>query len=191
MTKTEAAPALEELLQFFKALADESRLKIIGILATEKRSVEEIATLLRLKAPTVSHHLAKLREAGIVRMEPAGNVHYYTLNESALHEWVKRILPAKAMAGWVKELDASAWERKVIHDFLEGDRLKTIPASRKKREVILRWLADQFEPGRTYTEKEVNETIDRYHEDFATLRRELIMAKLLERRPDQGLYWRV
>jgi DNA-binding transcriptional ArsR family regulator len=50
-----------ELLTMFKALADESRLKIIGLLATRERSVDELATTLKLKPPTVSHHLATLR----------------------------------------------------------------------------------------------------------------------------------
>ena len=49
----------QSLLHFFKVLADESRLKLLGILANGERSVDELATLLKLKAPTVSHHLAR------------------------------------------------------------------------------------------------------------------------------------
>ena len=49
----------QTLLQLFKALANEDRLKILGILATRERSIGELATLLDLKAPTVSHHLSR------------------------------------------------------------------------------------------------------------------------------------
>jgi DNA-binding transcriptional ArsR family regulator len=66
-----------ELLTMFKALADESRLKIIGLLATRERSVDELATTLKLKPPTVSHHLATLREIGLVDMRAAGTTHVY------------------------------------------------------------------------------------------------------------------
>jgi len=62
-------------LQFFRALADESRLKIVGLLANGERGVDELADALKLRAPTVSHHLAKLREAGLVRMRAEGTVH--------------------------------------------------------------------------------------------------------------------
>ena len=56
------------LLRLFKSLADESRLKIIGLLAADEHNVQDLAKLLKLKEPTVSHHLAILREAGLVQM---------------------------------------------------------------------------------------------------------------------------
>ncbi len=70
----------QTLLLFFKALADENRLKMIGILAEQECSVEELAAMLHLKAPTVSHHLAKLKELELVEMRPEGNTHVYRLN---------------------------------------------------------------------------------------------------------------
>ena len=47
----------EIMLQFCKAMADESRLKIIGLLSTAEHSVQQLASILELKEPTVSHHL--------------------------------------------------------------------------------------------------------------------------------------
>src|SRR5262249_52653938 len=81
-----------------------------------------------------------------------------------------------------------AWERKVLRDFFAGDRLKEIPAQEKKRLVILRWLADQFEWGRNYSEREVNLLLKRFHPDFASLRRSLIGHRFMER--EHGVYWR-
>ena len=52
---------------------------------------------------------------------------------------------------------------------------------------MLEHLAHQFEPGRTYREREVSSVLRRFHEDIATLRRELVGAKLLVRTTD-GVY---
>lgn len=180
---------LPTLVSFFKALADESRLRLIGILANKECSVEELAALIQLKGPTVSHHLAKLKELGLVVMRPEGNTHYYALDSGALQRLSKELLTPETIGSLVEDSESDAWEKKVLRDFLvDGVKLKEIPASRKKRDVILKWLVGQFEPGVRYPEPRVNETIGRHHPDFATLRRELIGAQLMAR--EQGVYWR-
>ena len=179
----------QALLQFFKVLADENRLKLLGLLANREQSVEELAALLQLRAPTVSHHLAKLRELDLVGMRPEGNTHIYWLNSEALRNTSKGLLSSEKMASLVDDVEGDAWERKVLRDFFEGTRLKEIPASRKKRSVILRWLATQFEHGILYKEAQVNEIIERHHPDTAWLRRELIAEKLMQR--ENGMYWRI
>jgi hypothetical protein len=179
----------ETLLQFFKAVADETRLKLLGILATREHSVEELAALLQLKAPTISHHLAKLKELNLVGMRSEGNIHIYWLNAEALRDSSKGLLSSEKMASLVDDVEGDAYERKVLKDFFEGMRLKEIPASRKKRSVILKWLANQFDPGVHYSEVQVNEILQRYHPDSATLRREMIGEHLLQR--EKGFYWRI
>ncbi|HEV2121439.1 MAG TPA: metalloregulator ArsR/SmtB family transcription factor [Chloroflexota bacterium] len=180
---------LNTVVRFFKALADESRLRLLGTLAGQECSVEELASRLGLTPPTVSHHLNKLKELGLVQMQPEGTTHVYRLNPEALREMSKTVLTPEKMASLVdSEEGGEAWERKVLRDFFEGERLKEIPASRKKRSVILKWLASQFEPDRRYPEREVNEIIKRYHPDAATLRRELIGSDLMQR--EGGIYWR-
>ncbi|BAZ13171.1 ArsR family transcriptional regulator [Calothrix sp. NIES-4071] len=184
------------LLRFFKALADESRLKIVGILASQECSVEELAALLQLKEPTVSHHLARLKELNLVSMRPEGNAHLYQLDSEALHNLSKEIFTPEKMASLVEDVSTQAWENKVLKTYIEGDfqnpeamqNLKEIPASRKKRLVILKWLVEKFEVGVKYPERTVNEIIKRYHPDCATLRRELVGYQLLVR--EQGIYWR-
>ncbi len=58
----------EALLEFFKLLADETRLQIVGLLARQDYSVEELAAILNLNPATISHHLAKLAGVKIVVM---------------------------------------------------------------------------------------------------------------------------
>ncbi|MBA2454709.1 MAG: winged helix-turn-helix transcriptional regulator, partial [Chloroflexia bacterium] len=88
----------QALLRFFKALGDESRLKIVGILAQDERSVDELAAMLSLKEPTVSHHLSKLKEIGLVSMTPDGNRRRYRLEVGALHLLSKEILMEETVA---------------------------------------------------------------------------------------------
>src|SRR5919201_659601 len=177
-----------ELVSFFKVLADSTRLKMVGILAAGERSVEELAELLQLKPPTVSHHLARLRRLGLVRMRADGNTHLYRLDEEVLRSWSQQLLSRERVSSLAEEVDGAAWERKVLNDFFEGDRLREIPARQKKRFVVLRWLADHFRPGERYRESQVNEILGRYHPDFATLRRLLVDEQLMQR--EKGLYWR-
>ncbi|MBF2066769.1 MAG: metalloregulator ArsR/SmtB family transcription factor [Calothrix sp. C42_A2020_038] len=184
------------LLRFFKALADESRLKILGILASQECSVEELAALLQLKEPTVSHHLARLKELNLVSMRPEGNAHLYQLDSEVLQNLSTEIFTPEKMASLVEDVSTQAWENKVLKTYIEGDfqnseavqRLKEIPASRKKRLVILKWLVEKFEVGIKYPERTVNEIIKRYHPDCATLRRELVGYQLMQR--EQGIYCR-
>lgn len=184
-----AAMRLENVLAFFKVLSDESRLKIVGVLASQERSVEELANLLDLRAPTVSHHLGRLKEAGLVSMRSEGTTHMYSLNAKELKALSKQVLAIDTIVTIADEVTTDSYERKILTDFFDGERLKEIPASRKKREVILRWLTLKFQPGTKYKEKDVNAIIGRHHADFATLRRELIGAKLLTR--ENGVYWRL
>jgi len=82
------------------------------------------------------------------------------------------------------------WEKKVLDIFLDGERLTQVPAKRKKRDVILRWLLQDFEPGVEYPEPEVNRILRRHHADCATLRRELFESGYLHRQGGGGAYWR-
>ena len=187
-TEAPASDELRALLVFLKTLADQTRLRILGLLAAEKRSVEELAALLNLKPSTVSWHLARLKEIGLVEMRAHGNTHVYRMNSKGLGR-INKLLAAPERAVMIGDVEADAWERKVLRDFIEEGRLSGIPTYSKKRQIILRWLATQFETGRDYSEKEVNEIIQRHHPDSATLRRELIGEKLMAR--EHGIYWRI
>jgi predicted transcriptional regulator len=182
---------LEELLLFFKALADSNRLKIVGLLAEQPLSVEEIAEMLHLRASTVSHHLARLAEAGLVSARAKGYYNVYSLEAGALEHMAERLLASDTLSAVAEDIDMDAYDRKVVADYsLPDGRLKTLPAQRKKLEAVLKHIAQAFEPGARYSEKQVNEILGRFHEDTATIRRELVGYHLLERAGGGGDYWR-
>src|SRR4051812_7192545 len=97
------------VLDLFKALADESRLRIIGLLATRERSVDELAATLELRPPTVSHHLARLKSAGLATMRKEGNIHFYALQTDILTQLSKEVLRLPEATA---HTDALAWDRK-------------------------------------------------------------------------------
>ena len=185
---------MERLVRALKALADLSRLRILGAVATQERTVEELASLLDLKTPTVSHHLAKLRDLGLIETRADGVTRWNALSQRGLESLAKLMSAPEVVATAAAEVEGVSWERKVLRDFLDESaasqlpRLREIPVQRKKRQVILRWLADRFEWDRDYAEQEVNALIKRHHEDTAYLRRELVGERLMAR--DAGRYWR-
>jgi predicted transcriptional regulator len=181
----------DELVQFFKALADANRLKILGLLAQQNLSVEQIAGMLDLSPSTVSHHLGYLAEVGLVRARAESYYNVYELDNKALEAQAQRLLSRETLPAIAAGVDLGGYDRKVVADYtLPDGRLKTIPAQRKKLEAVLRYIVQSFKPGLRYSEKQVNEILARFHEDTATLRREMVGYRLLARQGGGGEYWR-
>jgi biotin operon repressor len=180
----------EQLLTFFKAMADANRLRIVGLLAQKPHSVEELAAILELRSSTVSHHLSRLSQAGLVSARAESYYSIYRLDQSALEKAARTILSPESLTAVAGQADASAYDRKVLGAFLQKDgSLKTIPVQRKKLEAVLRYLVQSFDFGKRYPEKEVNQILSAFHEDTARLRRELVGYKMLAR--ESGEYWRL
>lgn len=178
----------DQVLRALRALANPSRLRILGMLAAGEYSLRDLADLLELREPTVARHLAILAAVDLVQRAPYDTGDLYTLDQSTL-EHLSRGHRAPALAPPPDEENADdAYARKVLRSFLDGERLRKIPDQRKKRQVILRWLAERLAPARLYPEAELNVILSAHHDDTATLRRELVAEGLLRRANDT--YWR-
>lgn len=147
------APALERdrLVDIFRALGEPTRLRLLGLIAERSRSASELAEAVAVGASTVSHHLDKLARARLVTVERAGQRRIYSLNAETLATFSRIARPGNARKGSEAEPRAH-----VIRDFFDGDRLKQIPAPRKKRVTVLQYLLERFAPGRDYLESEIN-----------------------------------
>jgi biotin operon repressor len=182
----------ETLLAFFKALSDANRLKLVGLLAENEASVEELAALLDISASTVSHHLSKLAAIGLVSARAEGYYSVYRLETDALESMARRLLREETLPDVAKDLDRKAYDRKVLKDYLREDgTIGQLPTNRRKLDVILRYITEHFDFGKIYTEKQVNEIIGGLNEDISGLRRDLISVGYLERKVDGSEYWRV
>ncbi|ANC72497.1 MULTISPECIES: DUF2087 domain-containing protein [Deinococcus] len=168
----------------FRALSHPARLTLLRLAWTEALSGEHLARLVQLAPATVSHHLAQLTEVGLMTVQPSGHYRLYRTDRTALDVSLTSLVQGSADVPFVED----PYEQRVLRAFLRGGKLLQIPAQRKKRDVVLRFLAGLFEPERRYPEAEVNALLGEYHPDFFTLRRELVGAGLLER--EQGEYWR-
>jgi predicted transcriptional regulator len=182
----------EELLNFFKALADDKRLKIVGLLAQQPCTVEQLAALLNLSASTTSHHLSRLAKAGLVEAHPDGHYYLYALQTDVLRSMAQRLLKEDTLPRLSDDIDLDAYDRKVLAAFIDAEgRITTFPSQEKKYLVLLRHVVKAFEPGQRYTEKQVNQILSFYHEDTADLRRNLVEFKLMAREGGGGEYWRL
>ena len=164
-----------ERVTILKTVADETRLAILALLAEEDSYVERIAAGLSLTPATVCYHLKKLESVGLVSAHRTQFYQIYTLNRTLLD------LPLGAFLSKPQPDADKLYRDKVWQSFFVSGRLTRIPAQLKKREIVLSRIAQEFAENRLYTETEVNEILTRYHEDYCTLRREMIACGFLKR----------
>ena len=169
----ELSPA--DRVTILKTVADETRLAILALLAEEDSYIERIAAGLSLTPATVCYHLKKLESVGLVSSRRTQFYQIYTLNHALLD------LPLAAFLSKPQRDADRVYRDKVCQSFFSGGRLTRIPAQLKKREIVLGKIAEAFAADRSYTEPEINEILTRYHEDYCTLRREMIACGFLKR----------
>lgn len=182
----------EELLNFLKALADDSRLKIVGLLSQRAYTVEQLSSLLGLGMSTTSHHLSRLTQAGLVSARADGHYYYYSLQTDVLRSLSQRLLKTETLRSFSNDVDLEAYDRKVLKAFTDEDgRITAFPSQEKKLLVLLRHVVKAFENDQRYSEKKVNEILARYNEDTAFLRRNLVSYRFMDREGGGGDYWRL
>ena len=176
-----------EVLDFVKAMTSAERLRVIGVLARGRTTQAEIAAQLHVPVRDVFNHLAYLVHVGVVREED-GN---YELDEKAIESLAREQFEGKRPAYEAKE-EKQEDVRKVLKAYLNADgTIKQIPQEGKKLLIILNYMLDAFAFDVTYTEKEVNTILRRFHVDTASLRRAYIDYGFLARESDGSKYWRV
>jgi hypothetical protein len=79
-------------------------------------------------------------------------------------------------------------QQRLLKPFVHDGRIVVIPTKQAKRLALLDWLAQEFEPGKRYSEQMVNLTLGQRHADTAALRRALVDEGFMDR--EAGQYWR-
>ena len=192
--------AQEQILFMLKALADESRLRLLQLLYPGESTVGNLAQSVGLSEPTVSHHLTRLREAGLVTLRTAGTQRFYCINNTGLTKFKKlageieklpaALKPEASDDRWIDALGFDAADQQVLRGHTSNAKLVRLPAQQKKFLVILRWLATLFQADRLYSESEVNDILKAvYAEDYVSLRRGLVDFGYLRRERGGGKYW--
>ena len=170
-----------QAISLLKCLADKSRIQILKSLMEEDMYVERLSERLGLTPATVSFHLKKLVDAGAVTSRKEQYYTIYAINGEVFNVSILDILREKSEEKSLQDERDEAYRRKVIDAFFEYGKLKSIPAQRKKELIVLQEIAKSFEPGRDYTEREINIIIADFHDDFCTIRRDMIAEHILVR----------
>lgn len=180
MSKTSSEINLEARADLFKALGHPVRLLILNLIRLAPRHGEELAAILGLTPATISHHLTRLAEAGLIEGRRDQYYQTYSLMDDVFKRTLGEVV-SLPQQGLTRRVEEDAYRAKVLDTFLRHGRLKQIPGQMKKRQIILAKLVEEFEPERDYTEMEVNRILVEFHEDVATLRREMVGFRLMKR----------
>ena len=163
-------------------LADAHRRRVVAAIELGAKQVDAVvAAASGLTGPQVAKALGKLVESGLVVNAAEG----LTVAGDSFQHAARLANTRPASTEFADEPDGN---RKVLRAFVVAGRLQSIPVAASKKMVILDWLAQDFEPGTTYTEKMVNLILGRRHADTAALRRYLVDHGFLDRA--DGEYWR-
>lgn len=174
---------LDRIVAFHKIMGDPSRIRIIALLATKPWSGQALAGKLGLTAPTITHHLKKLREINVVFERRDKNTIYFHLNKSVINQQADML--KKVIKDEKENLEMSVTkeeEVKVIQNFFTAEgKLKNIPSQRKKKLIVFRHMVKGLRFGKKYEEKELNAYILQFFDDYATIRREFIINHFMYR----------
>ena len=165
---------MREALPILKALADETRLRIMQALCEKESYVELLSERLHLTQATVSFHLKKLLAAGLVDSRREQYYTIYSLRRESLELTLKQLIGETSNADPSEELREELYRRKVIRSFMPDGLCRVLPAQIKKRMIIYEEIMKLFEPGKTYHETEINEIIATVHADYCSVRRDFI-----------------
>lgn len=164
-------------------LADEDRRRVVAALVLGADSLDAVMAATELDERRTMRALGRLTKAGLVEFDPETSA--YLLLAQAF----QRAARAEADPPPPSQFpERSGRERRILDKAFLNGRLTRIPSKWSDRLVVLDEVAQRFEPGHHYTERQVNATLSTLFDDTATLRRYLVDAGMLDRA--EGEYWR-
>lgn len=182
---------LDKVVAFHKALADPTRIRILFLLKNGPLHGQALAEKLGVSAPTISHHMSKLRHVALVTETRDKNTIYFELSPYFFEQNSKALYTALFETSSREEADTmdrnQHLQQSVLNNFFSADgRLTQIPAQRKRKLIVFEHLLEGLMPGQQYTEEQINQHILRFHEDYCTIRREFIINHFMYR--EHGIY---
>lgn len=168
-------------LEIVRSLADGDRFRVVAALLLGAGQVDEIVAATGLDHRAVAVAVSRLVSVGVVERDDHGLRVAEELIRTAARASLSRPDPPP---------DHPLVDASVMRAFVVDGRLTAIPSSQRKLLQVLDMLAQEFELGRRYTEREVNDRLGRWHPDVATLRRHLVDFGFLDRQGGGGAYWR-
>jgi hypothetical protein len=179
---------IEQSIAIMKALADKSRLAMINSLLEQPQYAEELAKRHALAPSTVSFHLRKLEQAGLVSSRKEQYYLVIEANKEVFDTTLRQIVSAPHAGKELQDERMDLYRRKVLETFFCNGSLEKLPTQHKKRLIVLEQFALRFERGRRYSESEVTALINPLFDDYCIIRRLLVDEGLVSR--EGSIYWR-
>lgn len=172
---------VEMVEKIMKALADRSRLLIIRSLIAKPQYLEELSERLGLAVSTVSFHLKKMEEAGIVTKDKQQYYTIFGVKKDFFAQKLEDLMDFETDEKNIQEERIRQYKEKVLKTFMQDGRIIQIPSQMQKRWIVFEQILQEFEYGKEYTEQQVNELIRKYHDDHCLIRRSFIEERVMNR----------
>lgn len=176
-------PPIPDAATIVGLLADDARRRVVAALVLGATTVDEVRADTGLSTREVASALARLVEAELVLRGDDGA---HLLLAEAFRRAAIAAAPQRPEPDDTGDVPEDA--ARVLRTFFRGGRLVSIPMQHAKKLVVLDRLAQEFEIGHRYSERQVNAILRRFHDDVAALRRYLVDDGFLDRHA--GEYWR-
>ncbi len=163
-------------------LAEPDRRQVVAALILGAVDLPGLQRSTGLTGRIIVDALDRLTSSGLVEVGSDGT---YVLLEETFKRAARDAAPERTHG---QHADEPEDHQRVLDGAIVDGRLVRLPTKRSKRLVVLEYLAQEFEPGARYNEREVNATLRRFDDDVAALRRYLVDESLLDRA--EGEYWR-
>lgn len=178
---------IKQSIEIMKSLADTSRLRVVNALLEKPQYVEELAHRLNLAASTISFHLKKLENAGLVKQRKEQYYIIYELDKQIFEMTLKELADVEDIERLSHEERIESYRQKVIKTFMKKNKLIKLPVQKKKRLIILEEILKRFEHGKKYPEEEINKIIIPVYDDYCIIRRLMVDEGYMHR--DKQFYW--
>lgn len=178
---------ISQSIEIMKSLADASRLRVLNALLTKPQYVEELANRLNLAVSTVSFHLKKLENAGLVQKVKEQYYVVYTIRDNIFNLTLRELTSFNNLDQFIENERIQSYRNKVLKAFFKKDKLLKLPVQHKKKMIVLDEFIKKFKPGKKYNEEKVNDLIMESYEDYCTIRRLMIEEGIMVR--ENQVYW--
>lgn len=178
---------INQSIEIMKSLADTSRLRVLNLLFEKPNYVEELANKLNLAVSTVSFHLKKLENAGLVYKQKEQYYVIYHIKDEIFNLTLRQFANFNNLDDFEQKERIKRYEEKVIKIFFKNKKLVKLPVQYKKKLIVVKEFLKLLIPDKKYSEKEINEIFSTYFDDYCTVRRILIDEGYLQR--ENQIYW--
>jgi biotin operon repressor len=156
-------------------------LLVVRSLIDKPQYLEELAERLNLAVSTVSFHLKKLENAGLIVKEKQQYYTIFSIKKKLFEKTLEEMVNFEIDEREEQERRINEYKQKILKSFMRDGKIRQIPAQKQKRWIVFEQILNDFEFGREYTEQEVNEIIGKYHEDYCMIRRTFIGERVMTR----------